>query len=56
MSIDAFDKVKYLDADRLGKTIWISPLNPSITVGTIKKFFEDTKCGIVTDVRIRNGP
>jgi len=55
LNIDLFDKIKYLDQEKLDRTVWLHP-----TVSTrheIKTFFEDyQKCGIVTDIRIRSGP
>lgn len=59
MSIDLFDRMKFLEQSILERSIWISPLipNPSIE-DSVRSFFENhpDKVGIVTDVRIREGP
>lgn len=55
VNIDLFDKLKYLDTEKLDRTIWVHPL--VTTRHELKHFFETTqKCGIVVDVRIRKGP
>jgi len=55
LNIDLFDKIKFLDPERLERTIWIHPV--VTTRMELKRFFEETeKCGIIIDVRIRKGP
>jgi len=55
LNVDLFDKLKFLDTDKLERTVWMHPVVSSNY--DIKQFYEDTnKCGIVTDVRIRCGP
>lgn len=55
ISIDLLEKVKYLDQDRLDRTVWIHPIS-QINLGALKKFFEIThKCGIIMDFRVRSG-
>ncbi len=47
------EKLKYLDSERLERTIWIHPIN-SINLQNLKQFFEIThKCGIVLDARVK---
>ena len=45
-----------LDSERLERTIWVSPLSAGHSAGIVKQFFEQKKCGIVIDVRVREGP
>ena len=55
ISIDQLERVKYLDQERLDRTVWIHPIN-QINLAGLKTFFEIThKCGIVVDFRVRNG-
>jgi hypothetical protein len=55
VSIDLLEKIKYLDQDRLDRSIWIHPI-ANINLQKLKKFFEITyKCGIVIDLRVRKG-
>lgn len=53
--VDIFDRLPFIETDRLERTVWLHPvtgLNPR----KIKIFFETThKCGVVLDVRIRSG-
>ena len=54
--IDCLDKMKFLDQNRLDRSIWISPITASFTPLNIKNFFQDThECGLVRDVRIYQG-
>ncbi len=55
LSVEALSKVRYLDHERLERTIWVSPLNAYHSAAKVKKFFEEKKCGIVVEVRIREG-
>jgi len=59
LHVDAFEKIKYLDHEKLERSIWISPI-PSADaeyVNKIRTFFEDQqKVGVVIDVRLRSGP
>jgi hypothetical protein len=55
VSIDIFDKLRYLSQDLLDRTVFVHPL--VATRSELKIFFEQTqKCGIVCDIRIRSGP
>jgi hypothetical protein len=55
ISIDLLERVKYLDQERLDRTVWIHPIN-QINLAGLKTFFEIThKCGIILDFRVRNG-
>lgn len=55
LSIDQLEKVKFLDQERLDRTVWVHPI-ASINLAGLKKFFEiEHKCGIVIDFRVRNG-
>ena len=55
LSIDLLDKVKYLDQEKIDRTVWVHPIS-SINLASLKKFFEiEHKCGIVLDFRVRNG-
>ena len=56
LGVDAFEKVRLLDSERLERTIWVSPLPSHIQEARVKKFFEDKKCGLVLEVRIRESP
>ncbi len=56
--VDGFEKLQYLNQSRLDRSIWISPImvnavtNPEI----IWKFFQkDFECGLIKDVRVREG-
>ena len=54
-SVDMFEKLKYLEPERLERTIWIHPVT-GFNAQQIKNFFENThKCGVVVGVRIRKG-
>ena len=57
--IDVFEKIQYLNQDRLDRSIWISPMIPaqaaSITEQIWKFFQQDFECGLIQDVRIRKG-
>lgn len=54
--VDCLEKMKFLDQSLLDRSIWISPINASFTVQSIKVFFQDTYgCGLVKDVRIYQG-
>ena len=53
LEIDAMEKVKLLESERLERTIWVSPIPSHIQEARVKKFFEEKKCGIVVEVRIR---
>jgi hypothetical protein len=53
ITMDLVEKLKYLDSERLERTIWIHPIN-SINLQNLKQFFEIThKCGIVLDARVK---
>lgn len=55
VSVDIFEKLKYLEPERLERTIWIHPV-ANFNAQQIKGFFETThKCGVVVSVRIRRG-
>ena len=55
LSIDLLEKVKYLDQEKIDRTVWVHPIS-SINLASLKKFFEiEHKCGIVLDFRVRNG-
>jgi hypothetical protein len=55
ISIDMIEKLKYLDQEKLDRTVWVHPI-ASINLASLKKFFEiEHKCGIVLDFRVRNG-
>ena len=55
LSIDLLERVKFLDQERLDRTVWVHPIS-SINLASLKKFFEiEHKCGIVLDFRVRNG-
>ena len=55
ISIDMVEKLKYLDQEKLDRTVWVHPIT-SINLASLKKFFEiEHKCGIVLDFRVRNG-
>ena len=58
IDIDMFSRMRYLEQELLEKSIWVSPLVKTTTEELIKSFFENhpDKVGIVTDVRIREGP
>lgn len=54
-SVDMFEKLKYLEPERLERTIWIHPVT-GFNAQQLKNFFENThKCGVVVSVRIRRG-
>lgn len=57
--IDSFEKLQYLQQDRMDRSIWISPLMPhqfASGMEVIWKFFQqDFECGLIADVRIRKG-
>eukprot|EP01022_Parablepharisma_sp_SALTPOND_P003502 TRINITY_DN1141_c0_g1_i1.p1 TRINITY_DN1141_c0_g1~~TRINITY_DN1141_c0_g1_i1.p1 ORF type:complete len:1379 (+),score=244.39 TRINITY_DN1141_c0_g1_i1:5896-10032(+) len=59
LHVDVFEKVKYLDHEKLERSIWISPIwasDPEIA-NKIRYFFEEQhKVGVVVDVRLRTGP
>ena len=55
MEVDALEKVKLLENERLERTIWVSPIPAHITEARVKKFFEEKKCGLVVEIRIREG-
>ena len=47
------EKLKYLDTERMERSVWIHPIQ-NISLPSLKKFFEiDHKAGIVIDARIR---
>lgn len=53
--VDVFEKLKYLDSERMERSIWIHPVGGN-TRTQFKQFFEVTHpCGIVLDVRLRTG-
>ena len=56
--VDAFEKLQFLNQERLDRSIWISPV-PQGHVNTREiywKFFQqDFECGLIQDVRIRKG-
>lgn len=53
IALDVLEKLKYLDPEKLERTIWIHPIN-NINLQNLKQFFEIThKCGIVLDARIK---
>lgn len=53
--VDVFEKLKYLDSERMERSIWVHPIGGN-TRQQFKQFFEVTHpCGIVLDVRIRTG-
>lgn len=48
--------MKYLDQDKLDRTIWISPINASFNEVNLRNFFEEKhECGLVKDVRVYHG-
>lgn len=54
LAVDIFDKLKYLEPEKLERTIWVFP--PFGSASDIKQFFEEVQvCGIVLDVRLRKG-
>lgn len=56
LRVDALEKVKLLNNERLERTIWVSPIPSHIQEARVKKFFEQKKCGLVVEVRIRESP
>ena len=51
--VDCLDKMKFLDQEKLDRSIWLSPINANFTPLSIKTFFQDThECGLVKDVRV----
>ena len=53
ISIDMLEKLKYLDSEKMERTVWIHPIQ-NINLHSLKRFFEIThKAGIVIDARIR---
>ena len=53
IAIDMLEKLKYLETERMERSVWIHPIQ-NISLPTLKKFFEiDNKAGIVIDARIR---
>lgn len=55
MLLDVMERLPSLDAERLERTIWVSPVLAHHSAATLKRFFENKKCGIVVDVRVREG-
>ena len=53
LEIDSLEKVKLLENERLERTIWVSPIPSHIQEARVKRFFEEKKCGLVVEVRIR---
>ncbi len=53
--VDALQKARQLTTDKLERTIWVSPIPHHINEARIRKFFQDKKCGVVVDVRLREG-
>mmetsp|Transcript_42111 Transcript_42111/g.48857 ORF Transcript_42111/g.48857 Transcript_42111/m.48857 type:complete len:362 (+) Transcript_42111:3235-4320(+) len=54
--VDCLEKMKYLDQERLDRSVWISPINTCFTPENIKAFFQDThECGLVLEVRMYHG-
>ena len=53
LGVDALEKVRLLENERLERTIWVSPIPSHIHEARVKKFFEEKKCGLVVGVRIR---
>eukprot|EP00347_Sterkiella_histriomuscorum_P023864 403333121 len=56
--VDSFEKLQYLNQNRLDRSIWISPvlIHQVQTPEIYWKFFQqDFECGLIKDVRIRKG-
>ena len=56
LELDVLGRLPTLEAERLERTIWVSPVLASHSAATLKRFFENKKCGIVVEVRLREGP
>ena len=49
--IDVLEKVRFLEQERIGRSIWVSPLLPHHTAKDLVEFFTDEKkCGLITNV------
>lgn len=55
VSIDLFHKFRYLESERLERTIYFYPVK-NIDRKAVKEFFEDKmQCGVIVDFRLRTG-
>ena len=48
-----------MSSEKQDRSIWISPVNPSLLncPDKFRKFFmKDFECGLITDIRVRQGP
>jgi len=54
IDFDLKERVLLMDADRIERRVWVSPLPIRATRDMIKKFFLDNNCGVVSDVDLHD--
>ena len=58
LHVDVFEKIKFLQHEKLERSIWVSPIwqNDPEAPNKLRNFFEEQqKVGVVIDVRLRTG-